>query len=126
MRLKCQTIAEFPFYKLEANRNYKKHEKMDYFLLLVIGLIMLGLMTGYSLFSGKAQTSFDEDTIIPLPVDALSIITSLLNKYFIFFIGMSQAFVNLKLKSVRHLTTKYVVMYCILAVLDNYFVLLHT
>lgn len=94
--------------------------------MFVIGLIMLGLMAGYSIFSDKAQTTFDEDTIIPLPVDVLYIITSLLNKYFIFFIGMSQVYVNRRLKSVRHLTTKYVVMYAILTVLDNYLVLLNT
>lgn len=87
---------------------------------------MLGFMTGYSIFSGKAKANVDEDTITPIPVDALSIIALLLNKYFIFFIGMSQVLVNRKLQSVRHLTCSYVIMFIILAVVDNYLILLNS
>lgn len=99
---------------------------MDYFLLLVISLIMLGLMTGYSIFSEKTTANVDEDTIVPIPVETLSIIITLLNKYFIFFIGLSQVLVNRRLQSVRHLTKSYVFMYAILAVVDNYLILLNS
>ena len=51
IKLKFQPITSFPYYKLSVNRNYKKHESMDYFLLFAISLTMLALMTGYSIFS---------------------------------------------------------------------------